>query len=403
MIRFSKSSAIRSSAAAVITAFAAAFLQAAPTACALAQSKKEITFKKTVLSREFRSEGVAVADVNRDGRADILAGNLWYEAPTWTPHEIAPLKPFDAAKGYSESFQNFAADVNRDGWADQIVITFPGKPAVWRENPKNAGGHWREHVIWRSACNESPTLVDLLGDGKRVLVFAFDDSQMAWYEPNKDATREFTAHIISEKKAPGTNRYAHGLGVGDVNGDGRADVLTTKGYYEAPADRRRGPWRFVPADLGPDAAQMYVMDVNRDGLADVVSSSSHDVGVWWHEQKRRDGGTAFVRHTIDNSFSQSHALEMADIDRDGSMDFVTGKRFWAHGPEGDVNPGDPAVLNWFELRRGSKGAVEWVRHEIDRDSGVGTQFVVADVNGDGRPDVVTANKKGVFLFEQQRR
>lgn len=372
--------------------------------CAAGQAK-EISFKRTVIDREFRSEGVAVADVNRDGRPDIMAGNLWYEAPAWSPHEIAPPQQYDPAKGYSRSFQNFAADVNGDGWPDQIVITYPGERAVWRENPrKRDGGHWREHVIWRSACNESPTLVDLLGDGKRVLVFAFDDAQMAWYEPGEDATREFQAHVIGEPKAPGTHRYSHGMGVGDINGDNRADVLTPEGYYEAPADRRRGPWRFVPADLGSDCAQMYVTDVNKDGLADVVSSSSHNVGVWWHEQKkerRRGDAPEFVRHTIDASFSQSHSLEMADIDGDGEMDFVTGKRFWAHGPTGDVNPNDPAVLCWFKSRRAANGAIEWVRHEIDRDSGVGTQFVVAGVNKDKRPDIVTANKKGVFLFEQR--
>src|SRR5262250_1245730 len=80
---------------------------------------REVRFKKITLDREFRSEGVAVADVNRDGRTDVIAGNLWYEAPNWTPHEIQPVSQFDAAKGYSNSFVNFAADINKDGWPDQ--------------------------------------------------------------------------------------------------------------------------------------------------------------------------------------------------------------------------------------------------------------------------------------------
>lgn len=360
----------------------------------------DIAWKKSVLDTEFRSEGVAVADVNRDGQPDILAGNLWYEAPHWTPHEIAPPQKFDAAHGYSDSFLNFAADVNRDGWPDQIRIDFPGKPAVWRENPQGKPGPWKEHPLWRSACNESPAFADLLGNRRPVLVFPYDEQFMAWYEPNKDRRKEFLVHAVSEANAPGMQRFSHGMGVGDINGDGRADILCTKGYWEAPRDRRTGPWKFVPADLGPDCAQMAVCDVNSDGLPDVITSSAHNIGIWWWEQKRGASGPTFTQHVIDSTFSQSHSLVLADINGDGVQDIVTGKRFWAHGPTGDVNPGDPAVVTWFELRR-KKDRVEWIRHTVDNDSGIGTQFVVTDVNGDGLPDIVTSNKKGVHLFLQQ--
>lgn len=367
---------------------------------------REVKFKKVVLDREFRSEGVAVADVNRDGKPDVIAGNLWYEAPAWTPREIQPVKQFDAAKAYSNSFVNFAADINRDGWPDQIRVDMPGTHrVVWHENPKGKNGHWPEHTLFRNACNESPALATLAGAGKNpVLIFSFDDSQMAWYEPGKDANAEFIAHPIGEKIAKekardhGVFRYSHGLGVGDISGDGRNDVIIRTGYWEAPVDPRQTSWRFVPADLGEDCAQMLVYDVNGDGLNDVISSSAHGIGVWWREQ-RRDG--QFIAHTIDTSFSQSHSIELADINGDGLKDIVTGKRFWAHGPTGDVNPGDPAVVVWFELQRQGR-EVRWIKHEIDNDSGVGTQFAVADINRDRLPDIVTSNKKGVFVFIQQK-
>jgi hypothetical protein len=365
-----------------------------------ARPGEAVAFRKTVVDREFRSEGVAVADVNRDGKPDILAGNFWYAAPAWKPQPIRPAQQFDGATGYSNSFLNFALDVNRDGWPDQVLIGFPGDKAIWAENPRGGTSSWPEHLIWRSACNESPAFADLLGNGQPVLVFPFDERQMAWYEPGTDPAAEFTSHLIGEPKAPGTQRFSHGLGVGDVNGDRRPDVLVTEGYWEAPSDPRAGTWKFVPAALGPACAQMHTYDVDGDGDLDVLSSSAHNIGVWWYEQTRGASGPEFKQRVIDDSFSQSHSLALADINRDGVMDLVTGKRFWAHGPNGDVRPGDPAVLYWFELKRGG-GQVTWTRHEIDHDSGVGTQFVVTDVNGDGRLDVVTANKKGVFYFEQQ--
>jgi VCBS repeat protein len=370
-------------------------------------SPHEVRFKKIALDREFRSEGVAVADVNRDGKPDVLAGNLWYEAPNWTPREIQPVQRFDGATGYSNSFINFTADLNNDGWPDQIRIDHPGlKLAVWNENPKGKNTHWIEHTIFRNACNESPAFAGLFADRKS-LVFSFDDSQMAWFEPASDPLAEFIAHPVSDKidkdkaQNQGVFRYSHGLGIGDINGDGRNDILVKSGYWLGPKSPGQDPWQFVSANLGEDCAQMHVYDVNGDGLPDVLSSSAHGVGIWWHEQRRNpEGGVEFIAHTIDNSFSQSHALELVDLNGDGLKDLVTGKRFWAHGPKGDVNPSDPAVLVWFELQRKDK-EVKWIKHEIDNDSGVGTQFTVADLNNDKRPDIVTSNKKGVFVFIRQ--
>jgi hypothetical protein len=196
-------------------------------------------------------------------------------------------------------------------------------------------------------------------------------------------------------EGPGSEQFSHGLGVGDMNRDGRKDVVTPQGWYESPADPSQAVWTFHSLPLGPDAAQMHVFDFDGDGDQDVLSSSSHNYGIWWHE--RRPSGA--VTHDIFTGFSQTHALEMADLNTDGLPDFVTGKRWFAHAPPGDPGTFEPAVLYWFELRR-SGGTPFWIPHEIDRSSGMGTQFQIGDVNGDGRLDIVTANKRGVFLFQQ---
>jgi hypothetical protein len=376
-----------------------------------ADADAAISWKKTHIDKVFRSEGVAVADVNKDGKLDILAGDVWYEAPDWKMHEIRkPGNYGDGAKGYSQSFACFVDDLNGDGWPDVIVIGFPGQPCHWYANPQGKPGHWKEHRIWRSACNETPQYVDLFGDGKKKLIMAIQpEGQMCWFQPGKDPTKLWEMHPISvastkTNKVPGTEVYSHGLGVGDVNGDGRLDVICTGGWWEQPAKDDGQAWKFHPANLGEPCADMYALDMNGDGKSDIISSSAHRYGIWWHEQKATAAGEPqFIRHDLfPKLMSQTHALNLVDINGDGLKDLVTGKRWWAHGPTGDVDPNDPAVLYWFEAKKSPDGMIQFLPHLIDSDSGIGTQFVVTDVNGDKLPDIVVSNKKGVFLFEQVR-
>jgi hypothetical protein len=380
----------------------------------------KVTWKKIVLDRNFHSEGVAVADVNKDGKLDILAGDVWYEGPDFQRMHVlrqgGRIKPRYDPLGYSQSFCCWADDLNGDGYPDLIVIGFPGEPCHWYENPGKTGRKlWQEHEIWHSACNETPQYADLFGNGKRVLVMAFQprgkehEGQMAWFAPGKDPTQPWEMHPISEpsskgREVPGTFRYSHGLGIGDVNGDGRPDVICTGGWWEQPAKDTGKPWTFHPAGLGPDCADMFCYDLNGDGKADVVSSSAHAFGIWWHEQKPGQGGNpTFLRHDLfPKLFSESHALHCVDIDGDGLKDLVTGRRWWAHGPKGDPGADGPAVLYWFQAKRGKDGVVRFIPHLIDDDSGVGTQFAIADLNGDGLPDIIISNKKGVFAFLQVR-
>ena len=168
-----------------------------------------ISWQRTVLDDKFRSEGVAVADVNKDGKKDVLNGEYWYEAPNWTKHEMQPFMDHkDGLGNYSRVFACWADDLNADSYPDLIVVDFPGAPCYWMENPAGKAGHWRKHQIWHSACNETPLYQDLLGTGKRVLIMGFQPKdaktdgnagQMAYFTPNaKDPYAVWQLHPLSE-------------------------------------------------------------------------------------------------------------------------------------------------------------------------------------------------------------
>lgn len=397
----------------------------------------DITWKKIVLDDHFRSEGVAIADVNKDGKTDVLNGEYWYEAPNWTPHEMqTPVDFKDGLGNYSRVFCCWAEDLNGDGYPDLIVIAFPGDPCYWLENPKGkattADGkpqHWTKHTIWHSACNETPQYADLFGTGKRVLIMGYqppgksNEGQMAYFTPGADPTALWEMHPLSEpstpptmkdgkpvpntaREIPGTQRFSHGLGVGDINGDGRADVMCAGGWWEQPEKPDgKTPWKFHPANLGPDCSDMFVYDVDGDGKADVISASAHKYGIWWHRQHGTDrlGNPTFELKEIQPKLvSETHAVHFVDIDGDGRPDIVTGKRWWSHG-KNEPGASEPAAIYWLRNTRGTDGVAQFTPKLIDNDSGIGTQFAVGDINGDGLLDIISSNKKGVRIILQQRK
>lgn len=356
-----------------------------------------VSFSKQIIHAAFISEGIAVGDMNNDGIKDILAGAYWFEAPQWIPHEIKMPKELDYAKEYSDTFLNFTMDVNYDGWMDVIRIGLPGEGVYWYENPKGKDDHWQPFLIDSNVCNESPMLVDVDDNGKMDLVFGHEDTNtMMWFRSPQNAQNlEWEAISISNEKAFGTEKYSHGLGFNDVNGDKRKDIITRHGWWEAPINREKVPWIFHKATLGKKCSQMFAYDFDNDGDNDIVSSSAHSYGIWWHENIAME----FTQIQIDSSFSQAHGAAFTDINNDNLPDFVTGKRFFAHLGK-DPGSMEPAVLYWFELQRDSNNQPQWKPHLVDDQSGVGLQVVVEDMNNDGKPDIITSNKKGVFCFIQ---
>ena len=371
------------------------------------------SFEKKQLTQDYYSEGANLGDLNRDGIIDVVSGPYWYQGPDFVKkHEIYRAVVQDRNR-YADNFFSFIYDLNRDGWNDILVIGFPATAAAWYRNPGRDGfeKQWPKHVVFDWVSNESPHFTNLVGDERPELICARDGAfgfaSVDWDQPE----RPWTFHAVSGDVAP--KKFGHGLGVGDVDGDRRLDLITKDGWFKQPSPVGDAPWEFFPFGFSaPGGAQMYAYDVDGDGDSDIITSlGAHDYGLAWFEQVADEGRLSFKRHLIMGSvpqenrygvaFSELHAVDLFDVDGDGLKDIITGKTYWSHHTK-TPSWNDGAVVYWFKLVR-KAGEIEFVPYRADDDSGVGRQVVVGDVNGDGLPDFVTGNMKGTFVLLQRRR
>jgi len=387
-------------------------------------------FRRVQLTDRFYAEGISAGDINRDGVVDAVSGPYAYLGPDFKRSvEIYRPQTYAIANAtmggqYTDNFLNYVHDFNADGWNDYLKVNFNG--AYLYVNPKGESRHWPMYQVTDGVSSETTQLGDIDGDGKVELLMSLASGAnrvIGFAKPGADPTERWTFYPISEKGDWG----GHGYGYGDINGDGKNDIIQGSGWWEQPAaGATSGLWKFtaVPFGRGTDAfirgADMFAYDVNGDKLPDVVTSLfAHGPGLVWFEQQRTgQGPIAWKMHMImdrpDASpdekkaweitdknvvFTELHAIQLVDMDGDGLRDIVTGKRWFSHGmeyPENDRD--DPAVMVWLKLVRKPGGQVEFVPNVINNYAGLGTQIAVVDMNGDKKPDVLTAARKGAYVF-----
>ena len=380
---------------------------------AVAARADEPRWKKHDINPKSVFEAAGAFDVDNDGKIDIVSGDTWYNAPDWAPYHVRDVSV--GGRTYRNCFSTMPADINGDGNMDFISVAYFGGTVGWVENPGKKGAPWTYHQVDKPGSSEAAVMVDVNGDG-RPDVLPNTTNVVVWYSLEPDGKG-----LTFKKHDFGTAAAGHGVGTGDVNGDGHSDLLTPKGWFEAPSDPKfEGTWAWHPEwNLGATGIQILARDVDGDGLSDLIYGMGHGFGLYWAKQGRTEKGErTWTKAVIDPKVSSVHTLLWADLDGDGKAnEMITGKRVYAHEREdGDV---EGPTIAWYSYDTTAKN---WTRHVIyqgepakdapkdpgQRDAqkdfppgtaGTGLEIAAVDIDKDGDIDLVCPGKSGLYLFE----
>ncbi len=356
-----------------------------------------VRFRKRLIARESY-EACAVFDVNKDGILDIVSGGFWYEGPDYTrKHKICDVMPVNE---YFDDFSDYPLDVDGDGWPDIVTGGWWGKTLRWRKNPRAENRDWETFDI------------DQCGNIETIRFYDIDHCGVPEVFPNTPNDPTCCYKLIIDDQGRGLGQFrkiilnprpsGHGLGFGDINGNGRTDIILSDGWLEQPqADPWGSVWTFHPEfSLGSASVPILAYDVNGNGLTDLIVGQAHDYGLFWLEQVRDNAGHHWIKHEIDMTGSQFHDLQLVDVDNDGEPELVTGKRYRAHN-DGDPGAHDPIGIFYYKINQGQFGKHVIDFGAADQASGTGIYFWMQDLTGNGYPDLVAPGKDGLYLFENE--
>jgi dienelactone hydrolase len=350
-------------------------------------------FRRHVINADSTNCACAVLDVNCDGKLDIVAGNLWYQAPNWDKH---PVREVEQIRGRPDDYSNLPLDVNKDGHIDLVSCNYRSQSLYWIQNPGPAAATdatWIKHEIAKPGPMETGRLADIDGDGNPD-VLPNGTQFAAWWNLEPGSEPKWSQFPLPEELA------GHGLGFGDINGDGRNDVIGPKGWAEAPEDRRNGRWTFHSEfNLWKGASiPILVEDVDTDGDNDLIWGRGHRFGLYWMEQaKDSEGNRRWIRHAIDTSWSQAHSLLWADLDGDQRSELIAGSRYLGHDGK-DPGEYNPLVVCSYQYLPETR---TWKRTVISSGDNVGFGLdpKVADLDGDQDLDLICPDRSGLHVLE----
>lgn len=357
-----------------------------------AVSLGELQFDRQKIS-DTTFEAAAAFDINKDGKLDIVSGEFWYPGPDFKEkHKICLILP---SGDYFDDFSDFPMDVNGDGYLDVVSGAWFGEKLEWRENPKGGTGEWAVHEIAKVGNVERPAFFDIDGDGDLDIAPNTPGRPQRIFRLGKGGA--FEQFTVSPRNT------GHGLGFGDLNGDGRGDLLVSDGWFEGPAKPFEQEWAFHEGPKLYDSASVPILvyDVNGDKRNDIIVGAGHNYGLsWWEQGAPKDGALTWTQHEFEKDRSQFHEMQLVDLDKDGTPELITGKRWRAH-PEGDPGVNDPVGLYYYTINGG-----KFERHTLDygpgkEAAGTGIYFWVADLDGNGWNDIVAPGKGALYVFWNQ--